>query len=73
MKKISFSGQGRRADIGEMTIYRILPNRYADAVGPFVFLDHLAPVKYEPGLNELSLPNIRITRRQLSGSNLTNY
>jgi redox-sensitive bicupin YhaK (pirin superfamily) len=47
-KKISFSTQGHRADIGEMIIYRILPNRYADAVGPFVFLDHLAPVKHSP-------------------------
>jgi redox-sensitive bicupin YhaK (pirin superfamily) len=47
-KKISFSTQGQRADIGEMIIYRILPNRYADAVGPFVFLDHLAPVKHSP-------------------------
>jgi redox-sensitive bicupin YhaK (pirin superfamily) len=45
-KKISFSTQGHRADIGEMIIYRIVPNRYADAVGPFVFLDHLAPVKH---------------------------
>lgn len=45
-KKTSFSTQGFRADIGEMVIYRILPNRYADAVGPFVFLDHLAPVKH---------------------------
>lgn len=47
-KKISFSAQGQRADIGEMVIYRILPNRYANAVGPFVFLDHLAPVKHSP-------------------------
>jgi redox-sensitive bicupin YhaK (pirin superfamily) len=47
-KKISFSTQGQRADIGEMMINRILPNRYADAVGPFVFLDHLAPVKHSP-------------------------
>jgi redox-sensitive bicupin YhaK (pirin superfamily) len=45
-KTISFSTQGHRADIGEMIIYRIVPNRYADAVGPFVFLDHLAPVKH---------------------------
>ena len=44
-KKISFSAKGRRADIGDLMIYRILPNHYADAVGPFVFLDHLAPVK----------------------------
>ena len=42
-KQISFSGKGSRADIGDMTIFRILPNRYTDAVGPFVFLDHIAP------------------------------
>ena len=42
-KQISFSGKGQRADIGDMIIYRILPNRYTDAVGPFVFLDHIAP------------------------------
>lgn len=45
-KKISFSAKGQRADIGDIIIYRILPNRYADAVGPFVFLDHVAPVKH---------------------------
>jgi redox-sensitive bicupin YhaK (pirin superfamily) len=48
-KKISFSTQGQRADIGEYKIYRMLPNRYADAVGPFVFLDHVPPVKHSPG------------------------
>lgn len=48
-KKVSFTAQGTRADIGDMMIYRILPNRYADAVGPFVFLDHLAPVQLLPG------------------------
>jgi redox-sensitive bicupin YhaK (pirin superfamily) len=42
-KKSSFSTQGQRADIGDLVIYRILPNRYADAVGPFVFLDHIVP------------------------------
>lgn len=42
-KEISFSTQGQRADIANMTIYRLLPNRYADAIGPFVFLDHIAP------------------------------
>ena len=42
-KKSSFSTQGQRADIGDMKIYRILANRYADAVGPFVFLDHIVP------------------------------
>lgn len=42
-KKSSFSTQGKRADIGDLVIYRILANRYADAVGPFVFLDHIVP------------------------------
>jgi redox-sensitive bicupin YhaK (pirin superfamily) len=42
-KKSSFSTQGQRADIGDLAIYRILANRYADAVGPFVFLDHIVP------------------------------
>ena len=48
-KKISFSAQGHRADIGKITIHRILPNRYAEAVGPFVFLDHLGPFRKLPG------------------------
>lgn len=43
LKKISFSTKGQRADIAKNIIYRLLPNRYADAVGPFVFLDHIAP------------------------------
>ncbi|AZA85497.1 pirin family protein [Chryseobacterium shandongense] len=42
-KKSSCSTQGLRADIGPIEIIRILPNRYADAVGPFVFLDHVLP------------------------------
>lgn len=47
-KKISFTTQGYRADIGEYKINRMLPNRYADAVGPFVFLDHFMPAKHSP-------------------------
>jgi redox-sensitive bicupin YhaK (pirin superfamily) len=46
-KQISFSSQGYRADIGEYTIYRILPNRYADAVGPFVFLDYIPATSHD--------------------------
>lgn len=42
-KKSSFSTQGQRADIGDLKIFRLLANRYADAVGPFVFLDHIVP------------------------------
>src|SRR5437016_4249741 len=48
-KQISFSTQGQRADIGEYKINRMLPNRYADAVGPFVFLDHILPSKHPAG------------------------
>lgn len=46
-KKISLSTKGHRADIGDITIYRLLPNRYVDAVGPFVFLDHIAPTIHD--------------------------
>jgi redox-sensitive bicupin YhaK (pirin superfamily) len=42
-KKSSFSTKGQRADIGDLEINRILANRYADAIGPFVFLDHIVP------------------------------
>jgi redox-sensitive bicupin YhaK (pirin superfamily) len=47
-KTISFSAQGQRADIGKIPIHRMLPNRYADAVGPFVFLDHLSLLSRQP-------------------------
>jgi redox-sensitive bicupin YhaK (pirin superfamily) len=43
-KKTSFSTKGNRADVGPITINRMLPNRYSGKVGPFVFLDHAAPV-----------------------------
>jgi len=51
-KEISFSGRGQRADIGDMIIYRILPNRYTDAVGPFVFLDHIGPTFHSESEDE---------------------
>lgn len=43
-KETSFSTKGKRADLGSLAINRLLPNRYADKVGPFVFLDYVAPV-----------------------------
>jgi len=42
-KQTSFSTRGNSADLGPLTIQRMLPNRYADKVGPFVFLDYVAP------------------------------
>lgn len=50
-KKTSFSTQGQRADIGDLTIYRLLANRYTDAVGPFVFLDHIIPKVHSSNMN----------------------
>ncbi|MCH7407783.1 pirin family protein [Belliella sp. DSM 111904] len=43
-KKINFSIKGQRADIGSLTIYRMLSNNYRRSVGPFVFLDHIVPM-----------------------------
>jgi len=50
-KKTSFSTRGQRADIGALTIYRLLANRYSDAVGPFVFLDHIVPKVHSSPIN----------------------
>lgn len=47
-RKIRFVTHGRRADVGEFKVYRILPNRHVDAVGPFVFLDHVPPLMHSP-------------------------
>jgi|GEM_PF-7098743 len=47
-KQVNFAIHGHRADVGEYTIYRLLPNRFVDAVGPFVFLDHAASIVHEP-------------------------
>jgi redox-sensitive bicupin YhaK (pirin superfamily) len=43
-KKTSFSTKGNIAAVGSLSIQRMLPNRYANKVGPFVFLDYVAPV-----------------------------
>lgn len=40
---------GKEADLGDMTVRRILPHREVRSVGPFVFFDHMGPVKFEPG------------------------
>ena len=46
-KKTSFSTKGNSAAVGPITIQRMLPNRYANKVGPFVFLDYVVPVVKE--------------------------
>lgn len=42
-KETSFSTKGNKTDLGPLSINRMLPNRYAKKVGPFVFLDYVAP------------------------------
>jgi redox-sensitive bicupin YhaK (pirin superfamily) len=46
-KKTSFSTKGNNATVGPLSIQRMLPNRYANKVGPFVFLDYVRPVVKE--------------------------
>jgi redox-sensitive bicupin YhaK (pirin superfamily) len=48
-RNIRFTTKGQRAGIGEYIINRILPNRYVNAVGPFVFMDHVLPIQHSPG------------------------
>lgn len=42
-KQVSFKIRGHRADIGEIAIYRLMPNQYTHHVGHFFFLDYIAP------------------------------
>lgn len=47
-KKTAFSYKGQLAPVGDFTVNRLLPNRFSDAVGPFVFLDHMLPHTLAP-------------------------
>lgn len=53
-KTIFVSYEGQKATVGDLTVNRLLPNRYVDAVGPIVFLDHIIPAEYAPKNPELS-------------------
>lgn len=55
-RKVSFRESGHRADIGPYVIYRMLANRFVEAVGPFVFLDHAVPVRHSPN-EQRRIPN----------------
>ncbi|HXB29782.1 MAG TPA: pirin family protein, partial [Puia sp.] len=50
-KKIRFSVSSQIAQVGEVEVRRLLPNELAQAVGPFVFLEHL--LSYKQSLNRL--------------------
>jgi len=47
-KKIRFSMQSRPAVIDGIKAQRVLPNKFARAVGPFVLLDHISSCKQSP-------------------------
>ncbi|MGZ8363547.1 MAG: pirin family protein [Caulobacteraceae bacterium] len=40
----------RRKDLGELEVGRILPFHRRRMVGPFVFLDHMGPADFQPGM-----------------------
>lgn len=42
-KQIVTTYGGSNARVGDMLVNRMMPNRYIEAVGPFVFLDHIYP------------------------------
>jgi redox-sensitive bicupin YhaK (pirin superfamily) len=39
----------RRRDLGGFAVGRILPSEGGRRVGPFIFLDHIGPARFEPG------------------------
>ena len=39
----------RRRDLGGFEVGRILPYEGGQMVGPFIFLDHVGPARFEPG------------------------
>ena len=45
-QKVIIITRGQRADSGVFKIDRQLPNRYVEAIGPFVFLDHVLPIVF---------------------------
>src|ERR1700676_4790447 len=50
-KKIRFSIRSQCAQLGEIEAQRVLPNEFAQAIGPFVFIEHF--LSYKQSLNGL--------------------
>lgn len=51
-KEIKASYGGINAKVGNQLVNRLIPNKHVQAVGPFVFLDHLYPVVQKPAIPE---------------------
>src|SRR6476660_2786338 len=47
-KKIRFSIQSQPAVVDGIKVQRMLPNKFARAIGPFVLLDHVPSCKQSP-------------------------
>ncbi|MDJ1494140.1 pirin family protein [Cytophagaceae bacterium DM2B3-1] len=47
-KNISVTYNGTQATVGKLQVNRMLPNYYANTVGPFVFLDYVYPYQQKP-------------------------
>ena len=41
--------EARTRDLGGFSVERLLPSARRKLVGPFIFFDHMGPVKFEPG------------------------
>ncbi len=41
----------KRKDLGGFEVGRILPSPQRRSIGPFVFLDHMGPARFEPGFD----------------------
>ncbi|RED43763.1 pirin family protein [Aestuariispira insulae] len=41
--------QAKEADLGEFSVRRVLPHKDQRMVGPFIFFDHMGPVRFQPG------------------------
>lgn len=51
MSNIRLIIEERAADIGNFMVGRLLPFRQKRMVGPFIFIDHMGPVRLDPGVN----------------------
>ncbi|MCH7402929.1 pirin family protein [Belliella kenyensis] len=60
MSNISLIIEERAANIGNFMVGRLLPFRQKRAVGPFVFIDHMGPVKMSERENMEVLPHPHI-------------
>ena len=60
MSNIDLIIEERAADIGKFMVGRLLPFRQKRMVGPFIYIDHMGPVKLSPNENFDVLPHPHI-------------